>query len=77
MIFLVGILRPRMTLPHSGSPLRIVPSAAVAVVAHTLISTALSLGAGFFTSMSWRTSGGPYSVYTIAFIRSLQGRQLQ
>jgi hypothetical protein len=23
---------------------------------------------GFATSFSWRTSGGPYSVYTIAFI---------
>jgi hypothetical protein len=38
------------------------------VVAITFISTSLSFGVGFSTSLICRTSGGPYLVHTIAFI---------
>jgi len=48
--------------------LRILTSPDVTVAACILISTSLSLGVGFSTSLSSRTSGGPYFVHTIAFI---------
>ena len=47
-----GLVSPVKNLPINGRPFRIMPCAAVAVVAYTLISTSLSLGVGFSTSLS-------------------------
>src|SRR6266542_6268938 len=52
--------------------LRMMVSPMVTVVAWTLTSTSLSQGVGFSASCSRSTSGGPYLVYTIAFMRFLQ-----
>ena len=50
--------------PEMGGRLRLrmIVSPMVTVVAWTLTSTSLSRGAGFSTSCSRSTSGGPYSV---------------
>src|SRR3989442_5532571 len=72
-IFFLGRLIPNPTRKRSrharGSlRLRNSQSPVVTLAACTLISTSLSLGAGFSTSLSWRTSGGPYFGRTIAFM---------
>jgi hypothetical protein len=68
-----GFLKPEAIRLGSQNPggavlLRAQQSYVVTVVANTLMSTSLFLGVGFSTSLSWRTSGGPYFSYTIAFI---------
>src|SRR5213596_2821766 len=73
MVILFGLPSPLYIRKRSRSErgilrLRISQSPAVTVVARTLIRTSLALGVGFSTSLSWRTSGGPYFVQTIAFI---------
>src|SRR5207245_9325004 len=52
----------RKTNFHNNRRLRLLSSQSpfVTVAAWTLISTSLALGVGFSTSLSWRTSGGPY-----------------
>src|SRR2546422_11494429 len=60
----------RMRSLHARGSLRLrnSQSPVVTLAACTLISTSLSLGAGFSTSLSWRTSGGPYFGRTIGFM---------
>ena len=48
--------------------LRIPESVRFTVDAQTLINTSSSFGTGLETSINLATSGGPYSVYTTAFI---------
>jgi len=64
----VGLNKPLKSLARKGSAFRIRQSPAVTVVEYILIKTSFSFGTGFSTSFNWRTSGGPYFVYTIAFI---------
>src|SRR6266571_8356056 len=76
-IFFLGLLNPnpiRKKSFHNRGSLRLRSSQSpfVTVAAWTLISTSLSLGLGFSTSLSCRTSGDPYPVHTIAFISFLQ-----
>src|SRR5439155_26134807 len=73
-ILFLGPLKPNairaMSCHDRGSFMpRNSQSPAVTVAAWTLISTSLSSGTGFCSSLSLRTSGGPYLVHTIAFIR--------
>src|SRR5207249_9781964 len=72
-IFFLGLLNPnpiRTESFHNRGSLRLrsSQSPAVTVAAWTLISTSSSLGVGFSSSLSRRTSGDPYLVHTIAFI---------
>src|SRR5213594_3133814 len=72
-IFLLGPLKPNPIRASGHSQIGILnfrssQSPAVTVAAWTLIRTSLSFGVGLSTSLSWRTSGGPYFVHTIAFI---------
>src|SRR5918998_2802542 len=53
---------------YSGSPLSPSQSDLLTDTARTLTSTSSSLGIGLVTSLSPRTPGGPYCVYTTAFI---------
>src|SRR5437660_10643096 len=71
-IFLLGALMPNPILRrsfHSKGSLR--PRSSQSPIATdaawTLTRTSLSFGVGFSTSLSSRTSGGPYFVQTIAF----------
>ncbi|MHA1508872.1 MAG: hypothetical protein ACTSO6_09240 [Promethearchaeota archaeon] len=50
-------------------PLMISTSEAFTEATWTFTNTSLSLGIGFSTSLNCRTSGGPYFVHTIAFMR--------
>jgi hypothetical protein len=45
--------------------------------ARTLTRSSFSLGTGFSTSATLRTSGDPYSQYLIAFMRSLREGMLR
>ena len=67
----VELTRPVKNLVKNGAPFRVITSDSPTVAAYTLISTSLYLGTGFSTSLSWRTSGGPYFVHTIAFMSFL------
>src|SRR5215211_423865 len=67
-ISFLGFRSPELRRIRKGSALRRWRSAAFADTAYTLTNNSLSLGLGFSTSLSSRTSGEPYSSYTIAFI---------
>ena len=72
-MFLLRFLMPKNNrkgiICHNGTlKLRILKSPIWQVVACTLNSSSLSLGTGFSTSLSCRTSGGPYFVHTIALM---------
>src|SRR6202011_4503698 len=71
-IVFLGLRSPKMSLPKP--PCSMPPSKNLRETARTRTRIWLSLGTGFSTSSSFRTSlGGPYSQYLIAFIRSPPG----
>jgi hypothetical protein len=70
MIRISGLKKKSRTGPKPGSKRRILVSPMCAVVAITFISTSLSFGKGFSTSIIFKASGGPYFVHMIAFKRN-------
>src|ERR671916_1317485 len=57
-----------------GSPRRRCQSAGLTLAACTFSRTSSSLRVGLSTSVNSRASGGPYFMFTIAFMVLLQGR---